>query len=135
MTDTTQDGAAAIRLVIPAAARYVRVARLAAGGVAADLGFDIESIEDLRVAIDEACTLLLEGCGDAGTEVEVELTYKMDGDTLVIEGRSPCRPGAPVEVHPIARELLDLTSDQYEVGSDDGGRHFRLTKRRRADLE
>jgi serine/threonine-protein kinase RsbW len=118
-----------IRLAIPAASRYLRLARLTAAGIAADIGFDLEAIEDLRVAVDEACALLLEGCADTGAELE--LRYRAEGDTLVIEGRSPCRPDSAIEVHPVARELLELTADHYDVGSDGEGRHFRLVKRRR----
>jgi serine/threonine-protein kinase RsbW len=118
---------ASIRLTIPAESRYLRIARLTAAGVATDLGFDLESIEDLRVAVDEACALLLGGPEDA----ELQLSYSPDGDSMVIEGRSPARPGEAVEIHPVARELLELTADEYDVTGDEHGRRFRLVKQRR----
>lgn len=120
---------AAIRLTIPAESRYLRIARLTAAGVATDLGFDLEGIEDLRVAVDEVCALLLGGPAGA----ELQLSYAPDGDGVVIEGRSPARPDEPVEIHPVARELLDLTADDYDVTADGEGRRFRLVKLRRND--
>ena len=44
---------ATIKLTIPAAARYTRIARLAAGGIATDLGFDTEQLDDFKIALDE----------------------------------------------------------------------------------
>ncbi len=40
---------------IPAHPRYVRVVRLAAAGVASGLNFSIEDVEDIKLAVAEAC--------------------------------------------------------------------------------
>lgn len=133
MTPTSTSAVPAIRLSIPADARYLRIARLAAAGVATDLGFDVESIEDLRVAVDEVCALLLEGCSSPGAELELRYTA-VDG-RLVIEGRSPCGGDRELEIHPVARELLELTADQYDISFDGEGRTFRLVKERPVELE
>lgn len=54
---TPQPGDADEKVVIqiPAHPRYVRVVRLAAAGVASGLNFSIEDIEDIKLAIAEAC--------------------------------------------------------------------------------
>ena len=54
-----------IELVLPADKRLVRVARLVASGVARTAGFDVEEVEDIRIAVDELCTALVKG-GDGG---------------------------------------------------------------------
>lgn len=118
-----------VRLTIPATSRYLRLARLTAAGIATDLGFDLEMIEDLRIAVDEACALLISNDGDGSAELA--LAYRAEGDTLVIEGRSPHGGSDPVEIHPVARELLALTADEYDVQAEPDGRSFRLLKRRR----
>ena len=41
---------------LPAAAEYVVVARLAISGVASRMDFTIEEIEDIKIAVSEACT-------------------------------------------------------------------------------
>lgn len=119
-----------IRLTIPAASRYLRIARLTAAGIATDLGFDLETIEDLRVAVDEACALLLEASTD---DALLDLAYRPDGDSLIIEGRSPASVDGPVVIHPVARELLELTADEYEVLADGQARTFRLVKHQRSN--
>jgi anti-sigma regulatory factor (Ser/Thr protein kinase) len=123
---------ASVTLTIPARTRYLRLARLTAAGIASDLGFSVQGIEDLRVAVDEACAVLIDGCADSNhKQHEVELHYLIDGDRLLINGVSHCGPGEPIDVHPVARELLGITSDEHEVFSTANGRAFRLTKRRK----
>jgi serine/threonine-protein kinase RsbW len=117
---------AVICVIIPAHARFLRIARLTAAGVASDLGFGLQDIEDLRVAIDEMCAVLIDG---ADASIELELVYRIEGGELHIEGRCDV-PGVAPELHPVARELLTMTADGFEIDSDGDGRRFRLVKRR-----
>jgi serine/threonine-protein kinase RsbW len=48
-----------IRLSVPARADFVHVLRSVAASVAAGLDFSFDDIEDLRLAVDEACAYLL----------------------------------------------------------------------------
>ena len=48
-----------IRLSVPARADYVHVLRSVVASVAAKLDFSYDDIEDLRLAVDEACAYLL----------------------------------------------------------------------------
>ena len=59
-----------IRLTVPAALEYVRIVRLTASGVASRLGFDVEEIEDLRVAVDELASIVVEAAD--GGELTVD---------------------------------------------------------------
>jgi serine/threonine-protein kinase RsbW len=115
-----------VRLIIPARARFLRLARLTAAGIAGDIGFGLEPIEDLRVAVDEVCAILIEGAAD---DAELELIYRSTEDGLVIEG-SCVNPGATPDLHPVARELLAMTADDYSVYSAGEVVSFRLLKRR-----
>jgi serine/threonine-protein kinase RsbW len=116
-----------VRLAIPARSRYLRLARLTAAGIASDLGFSLQAIEDLRVAIDEVCALLIDGCPDG---VELELSYEPAGDKLLIEGTCACGEGQGIDIHPVARELLEMTADEYDVATTTDTRRFRLVKHR-----
>ncbi|MDP4182512.1 MAG: ATP-binding protein [Bacillota bacterium] len=48
-----------IELSLPLKAEYVSVVRLTASGVSNRMGFDIDSIEDIKVAIAEVCNKLI----------------------------------------------------------------------------
>lgn len=48
-----------IELTLPFRAEYVSIARLVASDVGNRIGFDIEAIEDIKVAISEVCSKLV----------------------------------------------------------------------------
>lgn len=48
-----------INLQLPFKAEYVSIARLAVSGIASRLGFDIDEIEDIKVAVSEVCNKLV----------------------------------------------------------------------------
>lgn len=123
---------AVVQLAIPAKSRYLRLARLTAAGIASDLGFSLQGVEDLRIAVDEACALLIEGCEEPGHDDghQIELRYRIAGDKLLIDGTSSCGNGEPIEIHAVAQELLDMTAEEYEIICTDSGRGFRLVKHR-----
>jgi serine/threonine-protein kinase RsbW len=50
-----------VELTVPASPAYVTVVRTATAGLAARVDITVDRIEDLRIAVDEACALLVRG--------------------------------------------------------------------------
>jgi serine/threonine-protein kinase RsbW len=75
MTDT-------LKLSVPVNARYVTTVRLAVSSMANQAGFDIEAIEDIKVAVSEACNNIIEH-GGLG-ELAYHVTCAIDPDNLEI---------------------------------------------------
>ncbi len=48
-----------LQIVLPFKAEYVSIARLVVSGIASRIGFDIEVIEDIKVATSEVCNKLV----------------------------------------------------------------------------
>lgn len=48
-----------VQVKMPAESAYLSVLRTAAAGLAARLDFTLDEIEDLRIAVDEACAMVL----------------------------------------------------------------------------
>ena len=76
---------------VPADADYLGVIRSAAAHVATKAGCTLPEVADLRLAVDEACNLLLrhtvpdrraEGPGGAGGAGDLECRFVLDGSTL-----------------------------------------------------
>jgi serine/threonine-protein kinase RsbW len=60
---------------LPADSAYLSVLRTATAGLAARLDFTIDEIEDLRIAVDEACAMLLPQAVP-GAEITCEFTLE-----------------------------------------------------------
>jgi serine/threonine-protein kinase RsbW len=71
-----------ITLLLPCKAEYVSVARLTASGVACRVGFDIDTVEDIKVAVSEVCSRIISV--SKKSDVEYSITYKVSEDKLVI---------------------------------------------------
>jgi serine/threonine-protein kinase RsbW len=113
-----------VRLTIPASLEFVRIVRLVASGVGTRVGFDVGEIEDLRVAVDELTSLLVDAsCGD-----ELQLNFNPQADALEIEGRAPADGSSPI-VEDLSRQILAAVVDEYSVDAADGEVRFRCLKR------
>ncbi|MCW2787260.1 MAG: rsbW [Marmoricola sp.] len=52
---------------LPAESAYVAVLRMAAAGIAARLDYTLDDVEDLRMAVSEACSMVLAQASPGGT--------------------------------------------------------------------
>jgi hypothetical protein len=76
---------------VPTHPRYLRVVRLVASACAADAGFDIDDVEDVRVAADELCAGALE-LHPLGTIV---LTFETTDGELTMQGSAALAADGP----------------------------------------
>lgn len=74
-----------LSLALPADARYVSVARLFAAAVARDLGCDDELVEDVKVAISEACTNAIKAHNSASVPDPVAVGVGVSAELLSFE--------------------------------------------------
>lgn len=72
-----------VAMTIPARAEYVGVVRLAAAAIAGRMAFGYDEVEDLKVAVSEACSdAILNG----GAEVEVQFAIGPDRLEVQVAG-------------------------------------------------
>lgn len=115
-----------VQLCFPAEPQHVRLARLVASGVAATAGFDVDEVADVRIAVDELCATLLET-----TEHSVALAFRATPGGVEVEGRTtgPApSPPDPLRMD-LARQILAVVCDGYDLDLVDGRAVFRLSKR------
>ncbi|TXR58102.1 anti-sigma regulatory factor [Quadrisphaera setariae] len=126
-----------VELVVPAAPEYLSVLRTATAGLAARLDLTIDEIEDLRIAVDEACALVLgpqalDGSPDLHA---VEPGAAPDASAPVLTAVFELvAPGMKVQVSGPAQTLpgrdsfawavLEALVSGLETGRDDAGRHW-----------
>ena len=122
---TTNDVGRDIVLSFPAHTTNLRIARLTASSVAADLGLGLEDTEDLRVAVTELSGALID---DHEDDARLELRFRIEDDAVVVEGRRGGRSGPIPELDPIARELLAVTTDDHVLEARGGDWTFTVRK-------
>lgn len=126
-----------ISLTLPTKSDYVSVARLTASVVANNMGFDIESIEDIKVAVGEACNnAVLHGA----CQEDFKISFLVENSEFIVEVLD-CGNGFSVEeynepdlMNPgenglgifIMRSLMDDVTVSSEVGQ---GTKIRMVKR------
>jgi serine/threonine-protein kinase RsbW len=71
---------AEVHLSIPADSAYIAVPRSVVGNLAARNDFTVDAIDDLRIAVDEACALLLPQAADG----VLELVFSIDPPQLSV---------------------------------------------------
>jgi serine/threonine-protein kinase RsbW len=122
-----------IELTVPALTGYLGVVRTATAGLAARLSFTLDEIEDLRIAVDEACVMLLTLPGpyppDSAT---LTCRFRVQHEQLAVTVGARVSDGAtlPPE-HSFAWQVL--TAHAADVSGRVGGGYaaVELRKRRR----
>jgi serine/threonine-protein kinase RsbW len=76
-------GADQVTVRMPADGAYLSVLRTATAGLAARLDFTLDDIEDMRIAVDEACAMLLSQA-IPGSSLECSFTLSPDDMTITV---------------------------------------------------
>jgi serine/threonine-protein kinase RsbW len=102
---------------LPADSAYVAVLRMATAGIAARLDFTLDDIEDLRMAVGEACTMLLDRARPGGRLIA--RFYLGEGRIEVRVSADAVHP-TPPDAHSFAWQVLTTTASDVsaEAGDD-----------------
>lgn len=74
-----------IKLTLPVNAAYVSAARLTASSIANRLNFDIEEIEDIKVAVSEACAYIIKRpCLRQKNDFKIEFDFSKDNIKILL---------------------------------------------------
>jgi serine/threonine-protein kinase RsbW len=103
---------------LPAEGAYLSVLRTATAGLAARLDFTLDEIEDLRIAVDEACAMLLSQAVP-GASLECEFTLGHDVMTIAVSATclAPQQPATDTFAWTVLTALAG--SVDAHVGPDD----------------
>jgi hypothetical protein len=119
-----------VRLEVPASPEFFRIARIMVAGVASRVGFTLDEVEDLRIAIDELCFALVGRGGRLGT---LSVRYEVGTDDLTVRGTGHFggdgADEAPV-LSALSEQILGAVVDECEVSGGPDGPSFRMLKRR-----
>lgn len=121
-----------VELVVPASADYVEPVRLTAASLAAELGFDVEEVDDIRIAVHELFVLLLDDDqrqpappalpDRSGDEARIELRFDLvraSGCLRVTARRLDDASRALVDIDDITRAIVSAATDDWQLSLHD----------------
>ncbi len=98
---------------LPAASAYLSVLRTATAGLAARLDFTLDEIEDLRIAVDEACALLLT---QSVAGAVLDCRFVLGADSLAVTVRVPTTKGDLPARDTFAWTVLEALAGEVDAG-------------------
>lgn len=134
---------ASVHLTIPNQPEFVSVARLTVAGVASRMAFGLDAVEDIKIAVGEACTNCIEHASlEERGNTEIRIRCLMRPGALVIEVADEGQGFDPESVCVSADDLdpfagcglgllvIRALMDEVELVSEPGGGTLvRFTKR------
>lgn len=119
-----------VRLEVPARPEFVGVVRLAVTTLARSVGLDEDRVDDLKIAVSEACTNAMQAASDAGSDITVAWESGPEGAIVEVGGPGAVPPPPDEDAtsprHSFSNDLLAALLDGYEVDSGPEGSVARL---------
>lgn len=131
-TETRATGEAGIRDVVsirlPADSAYLSVLRTATAGLAARLDFTLDEIEDLRIAVDEACAMLL---GEAVPGTDLTAEFELTGQEMHVRVEVATVGSSAPKRDDFAWMVLTALADDVDAVTDAADRMAIILRKRR----
>ena len=106
-----------VRLTFPANASYLVLARAAVAAVCARLDFPLDRLDDVKLAIDEACAMLLSDA-KPDSQLRVSLLPHPEGD-VAITITAITRHGRTPRKHSFSWTVLSALVDSVEAAASE----------------
>jgi serine/threonine-protein kinase RsbW len=104
-----------VELRIPADSAYLAVLRTATAGLAARLDFTLDDIEDLRIAVDEACAMVLP---QAREHSDLNCTFELAATRLTVAVTATCDAPKPPNRDGFAWTVLCALTNEVRAEVD-----------------
>ena len=112
-----------VDLSVPADPAFLSVMRSATAGLGTHLNLPMDEVEDLQIAVDEACSLLLAGLEHSDRSLLTTFTVDRSTLTIRIDGPSAVLP----DDSNFAWTMLHALSSGVTTGQNDDGSWIILT--------
>ena len=133
-----------VQLVIPCRPEYVGVARLAVLGIASRLPFSYDEVEDVRLAVGEACSHAVERAGTKPATIHITsqivstmgeraLTIQIKDDVAQADAAAPSEEAKLLEEAGVDQEglgalLMEILVDEVSIEATPAGTSVLLKK-------
>ena len=97
---------------MPLRTEFVATLRTMAASLGADAGFSIDEIDDLRLAISEVVSSLVDD--ESSSDDRIEAAFELHGEGVTVTITTD-RDGASIELDDLATTILDSVVDRYDI--------------------
>jgi serine/threonine-protein kinase RsbW len=111
-------------LQVPPSAGSLRVVRMVASTLVADDGFDVDEVDDVRMAVDELCAAVVES--EPASPMHVRFRLEDHRLEVRIEADSSSGDGLPIDE--LREAVLGAVADRYTTEVVDGQSVASFTK-------
>jgi len=105
-------GSHRIEVSVPLRTEFVATLRTMAASLGADAGFSIDEIDDLRLAISEVVSSLVDD--ESSSDDRIEAAFELHGEGVTVTITTD-RDGASIELDDLATTILDSVVDRYDI--------------------
>ena len=119
-----------VELRVPADTAYVAVLRTTTAGLAARLDFTLDDIEDLRMAVGEACALVLRSASPGS---DLTCRFHLGTGVLTVEVGVDAASAAAPDLDSFAWQVLTTLAGDASVSVDEG--RFEITLSMTSELQ
>ncbi|HXA32286.1 MAG TPA: ATP-binding protein [Acidimicrobiales bacterium] len=119
-----------VALSLPVRSELLVLARITAATMASRADFDIEEIEDLRLAVDELCLSVVGGARSGTVRLEFSVDEATISITCELESDGEPDGDAPGEPDDLSIRLIEALVDEHGRNAGHGRRRAWLSKRR-----
>jgi serine/threonine-protein kinase RsbW len=105
-----------IKIHLPQKADYLGFIRLSVSGLASRMGFDIDAIEDIKVAVSEVCSRIISMNQDASANYDI--TFQLSESGLKAVFSTENHPGCDIfegESGDFAKAIICSLMDEFEI--------------------
>jgi hypothetical protein len=104
-----------ISLDLPLTARHASTVRVVAASLAADSGFTIDEIEDLRLGINEAVSIMTDLDAPADARLLVDFVVRPTTIEVTVRRSDVADLDAGYTIDELARRILGVVVDSYAI--------------------
>jgi serine/threonine-protein kinase RsbW len=123
----TIDRSSHVDVTLPLRSEFASIVRLIAASLGADAGFSVDDIDDLRLAMSEVFSSLVDGTAPDGDPGRVGITFDATGPGLVVTlARSSATNAAAAagddqsldgfELDELATSIIGVAVDEFAIG-------------------
>jgi serine/threonine-protein kinase RsbW len=117
-SDFDSGGDDAVVLELPLHHRHASTVRVVAASLAADIGFSVDEIDDLRLGVDEAVSVVADVDADRSARLHLRFLVSTDAITVFVTRQGVSERVMRDQVDDLAVRILRAVVDRFEVADD-----------------